>query len=91
MSINHVFYKNNLIAEIETQAAAIRQQLLDELVAAGSDSVVWKRRFRMLRHQSTLQAQLIDKIYKFETDDPTDYLELQNLNLDLLLTTSRNA
>lgn len=91
MSINHIFYKNNLIAEIEKQASMLRQQLLNELVASGSDAVVWKRRFRMLRHQSTLQAQLINKIYNFETNDPADYLELKNLNMDLILTIYRNA
>lgn len=91
MSINHVFYKNNIIAEIETRTSVIRQELLNELVAAGSDPVVWKRRFRMLKHLNLLQAQLIDKLYKFETDNPEDYLELANLNFDLLLTTSRNA
>lgn len=91
MSINHVFYKNNLVAEIETQASIIRQQLLDELVASGSDPVVRKRRFLMLQHLSIVQAQLINKLYLFETDDPTDYLETDCVMREMYTTVSRNA
>jgi len=91
MPINHIFYKNNLIAEIESQTSTVRQQLLDELVAAGSDPVVWKRRFQMLKHLNIIQAQLIDKVYNFETDDPLDYVEMDIIHMDILLVTSRNA
>lgn len=91
MPINHVFYKNNLITEIEKQASTIRQQLLDELVAAGSDHTVRKRRFLMLQHLSLLQAQLIDKLYQFETDNPIDYLEINWVITEMYTMVSRNA
>jgi hypothetical protein len=91
MTINHVFYKNNLIAEIEKTASEIRNQLLDELYSAGSDPVLYKRRYRMLKHLHLLQAQLIDKVYNFVTDDPRDYLEMSKILTDLFITTSRNA
>jgi hypothetical protein len=91
MEINHVFYKNRIITDLEIQTTEIRLQLLSELVAAGSDPVVWKRRFRMLQHLNILHAQLIDKLFNFETDDPKDYLEFGYVRMDLLTVVSRNA
>lgn len=91
MPINHVFYKNHLVAEIEKQVSATRQQLTDELIAAGSDPVVYRRRFRMLQQLSTWHAQIINKLFNFETDDPADYLEIRNVMIDLHSIISRNA
>jgi hypothetical protein len=91
MSINHVFYKNNLIAEIEKTALSIRTQLFEELIAAGSDQTKYKRRIRMLRHLNLIQAQLLHKVYEFFTDDPSDYLELGPIIIDLHTVTARNA
>lgn len=91
MSINHVFYKNHLVAEIEKQVSITRQQLTDELIAAGSDPVVYKRRFRMLQQLNAWHAQIIIKLFNFETDDPSDYLELRYFQVDLFSVVSRNA
>jgi hypothetical protein len=91
MTINHVFYKNYLVTEIENRVAQVRQQLIDELIAAGSDPVVYGRRVRMLQQLSTWHAQIIKKLFAFETDDPADYLEMKNFLVDLHSITSRNA
>jgi hypothetical protein len=91
MTINHVFYKNNLIAEINRAATEVKNQLLDELYAAGSDPVVYKRRFQMLKHLNVLQAQLVEKVYNFNTNNAADYLELRPVLMDIHLVTSRNA
>lgn len=91
MPINHVFYKNHVLTEIESRVSQVRQQLITELIAAGSDSVVYRRRIRMLQQLSTWHAQIIKKLFDFETDDPTDYLEIRNVMIDLHSITSRNA
>jgi hypothetical protein len=91
MTINHVLYKNNLIAEIDRAVTEVKNQLLNELYAAGSDPVVYKRRFRMLKHLNLLQAQLIEKVYNFTTDTAGDYLELRSIIMDIHMVTSRNA
>jgi hypothetical protein len=91
MPINHVFYKNYLVTEIENRVAQVRQQLVAELIAAGSDPVVYRRRFRMLKQLSTWHAQTINKVFDFETDDPADYLEMRNFMIELHSITSRNA
>lgn len=91
MPINHVFYKNYLLAEIESRVGQVRQQLITELIAAGSDLVVYRRRFRMLQQLSIWHAQIIKKLFEFETDDPADYLEIRNIMIALHSITSRNA
>lgn len=91
MSINHVFYKNYLVTEIESRVAQVRQQLVDELIAAGSDPVVYRRRFRMLTQLSMWHAQIINKLFAFNTDNPADYLEFKYFMIELHSITSRNA
>lgn len=91
MPINHVFYKNHLVAEIENQIGQSRQLLVAELIAAGSDPVVYRRRFRMLKHLNLWHAQIITKLLDFETDDPADYLEFKYFMMELHNITSRNA
>lgn len=91
MPINHVFYKNHIVTELESRVAQARQQLIAELIAAGSDPVVYRRRVRMLQQLSTWHAQIINKLFAFETDDPADYLEIRGIMVDLHSITSRNA
>lgn len=91
MSINHVFYKNHLITEIEKKVAVVRQQLTDELISAGSDPVVYKRRFRMLQQLNDWHSQIINKLFNFKTDDPDDYLEMKYVLTDMFCVVSRNA
>jgi hypothetical protein len=91
MSINHIFYKNNLIAVIETLTSEVRQQLIHNLVSAGSDPVAYKGYFQSLQQLLILHAQLIDKVYIFETDDPADYFELVAMSQNVHIISSRHA
>jgi len=91
MSINHVFYKNWLIAEIENLVSTNRQQLMAEMVAAGSDPMLYSRRLRMLKQLSLWHAAMIDKISQFETDHVQDYLETRRWMRDHMYIINRNA
>ena len=90
MKINHVFYKTYLINMLQQRIAIERQLLLQELTAAGSDSVVWKRRFRMLSQLAAWESQVTAKIYAFDTDNAADY-ELGMFIEELMMVTSRNG
>jgi hypothetical protein len=91
MTINHIFYKNCLIAKIENIVAEDRKKILNDLVASGSDSELYKKNFQRLHHLSILHAQLINKVYNFNTDNAEDYMHLTPMIMDLKLTTSINA
>ena len=91
MSINHVFYKNNLVAAIETLTSEVRQQLIHNLVSAGSDPVAYKGYFQSLQQLLILHAQLINKVYIFETDDPEDYFELLPMAQNIHIISSKHA
>lgn len=91
MSINHVFYKNWIMAEIEDMVSRSRKQLMTELVAAGSDPVLAHRRRRMLRDLSVWHAQIIDKLHSFHTDNVQDYLNTRNFLMDHNFVINRNA
>jgi hypothetical protein len=91
MDINHIFYKNCLIAKIENMVSEQRKKILDDLIASGSDTVAYRKNFQRLYHLTTLHAQLINKVYNFNTDNPEDYIHLVSMSMDLQLTTSVNA
>ena len=90
MKINHVFYKTYLINMLQQRIAIERQLLLQELTAAGSNHVVWKRRFRMLAQLAAWESQVTAKIYAFETDNAADY-ELGVFVEELMTVTSRHG
>lgn len=90
MKINHVFYKTYLINMLQQRIAIQRQLLLQELTAAGSNHVVWKRRFRMLGQLAIWESQVTAKIYAFETDNADDY-QLDKFVEELMMVTSRNG
>jgi hypothetical protein len=91
MTINHVLYKNNLMYELDKKITELRNQLLEELYAAGSDPVLYQRRYNMIKHLHLLQAQLTEKIKNFVTDDARDYMEIDAVILDVYMVISRNA
>ena len=90
MKINHVFYKTYLINMLQQRIAIERQSLLQELTAAGSNHVVWKRRFRMLAQLAAWESQVTAKIYAFETDNTADY-KLDVFVEELMMVTSRHG
>ena len=68
----------------------MREELLAEFTAAGTDTVVWMRRFRMLRQLAAWESQVIAKIYSFDSDSADDYL-IDPFVQELITVTSRNA
>jgi hypothetical protein len=90
-SINHSFYKTLLLDSVEKNVADARQKLINELITAGNDPVVWKRRVRMLSQLSQWHSDIVEKIYTFETDSVEDYQLINSLWQELYIVTSRNA
>jgi hypothetical protein len=72
MTDSILFYKLKLIKKLLESTQRIRSQLFDELVTNATDPVVYKRRYRMLRHLNIYEAQLLQKIQNFETEDVND-------------------
>ena len=89
--INHNFYKILLLNSVEKKVADERQKLIDELIDAGNDPVVWKRRFRMLSQLSQWHSNIVKKIYQFETDSIEEYQQLDVVYQELATIVSRNA
>lgn len=90
MQVNHIFYKAYLINALHQHIQPVRQQLLSELTAAGTDSVVFMRRFRMLGQLADWESQVTKKIYSFETDSAEDYL-IEPFVSELNMITSRDG
>lgn len=91
MTINQIFYKNCLLQWLEDTIQQERSKLLDELIAYSTDSVRYRRRYRMLRQLNELHGQLIDKIYQFDTDDINDFMNIDVLTADIASVVSRDA
>jgi hypothetical protein len=89
--INHNFYKILLLNSVEKKVADERQKLVNELIDAGNDPVVWKRRFRMLSQLSQWHSNIVKKIYQFETDSIEEYQQLDMVCQELAIIVSRNA
>jgi hypothetical protein len=89
--INHNFYKILLLNSVEKKVADERQKLINELIDAGNDPVVWKRRFRMLSQLSQWHSNIVKKIYQFETDSIEEYQQLDMVCQELATIVSRNA
>lgn len=90
MKINHIFYKTYLINLLQQHITVVREELLTELTVAGTDTVIWTRRFRMLRQLAAWESQAIAKIYSFDSDSADDY-QIDPFVQELITVTSRNA
>lgn len=73
-SVNVKFYKIKLLQDFLSDTAKVRSQLLEELKINATDPTIVKRRFRMLRHLSQFENQIIEKIQNFDTDDVEDFV-----------------
>ena len=69
----------------------MQKKLINELIDAGNDPVVWKRRFRMLSQLSQWHSNIVKKIYQFETDSIEEYQQLDVVYQELATIVSRNA
>jgi hypothetical protein len=69
MPVNIKFHKIKLIIELLNYCGAVKQKLLDELIIYATDETLLKRRVRMLSQLSQYEAQLLEKIHAFDTDN----------------------
>lgn len=84
------FYKTRLIYQATNLIAEHQQSLLQELVAYSGDPVRYMRRTRMLIQLADYEHQLLQKIAKFETDDPAD-LDIGQISYEVMSITQRTA
>lgn len=73
MIINLKFYRIKLLEDFLEKTNKERAKLIKELKINATDSTIVKRRFRMLRHLSQFENQIIEKIQNFDTDDLEDF------------------
>ena len=90
MTINFDFYKLKLVQDTVQLVADARTKLLEELLIHASDSTIKMRRFRMLKQLSQFESQIIEKIWRFETDDHRDLLQIKLLD-EIRSVVSRDA
>lgn len=74
-----VFFKLTMSDIVSKLIESHRIVLKRELQERASDSVIFKRRFRMLTQLSEYESQIYKKIYNFNTDDFQDYNLAMNL------------
>ena len=90
MTINFDFYKLKLVQDTVQLVADARTKLLEELLIHASDPTIKMRRFRMLKQLSQFESQIIEKIWRFETDDHRDLLQIKLLD-EIRSVVSRDA
>jgi len=90
VTINFDFYKLKLVQDTVQLVADARTKLLEELLIQASDPTVKMRRFRMLKQLSQFESQIIEKIWRFESDDHQDLIRI-NLLEEIRLVVSRDA
>jgi hypothetical protein len=88
MTANLKFYKIKLLEKFLTDTAAERERLLDELKVNATDPIIVLRRFRMLKHLSMYETQIIEKIQNFDTDNVED---IQQACIDINAILHRSA
>ena len=90
MTINFDFYKLKLVQDTVQLVADARTKLLEELIIHASDPTIKMRRFRMLKQLSQFESQMIEKIWRFETDNHRDLLQIKLLE-EIRSVVSRDA
>ena len=94
MKHNKTFFKLKVVNDFLNATSKVRNELLEECVGqGGTDPVVRMRRFRMLSQLSQLEADTINKIYSFDSDNDVDTLThgLKLLLAEVKAVTDRNA
>lgn len=85
--MNQKFYRIKILKQFLTETANVRSTLIDELINQGTNDTVVNRRFLMLQHLSQFEAQIIQKISEFDSDDSADYT-LNNINVERVVNRS---
>lgn len=88
MTINLKFYKIKLLEKFLTDTANERAKLLDELKVNATNPTIVLRRYRMLKHLSMYETQIVEKIQNFDTDDIRD---IQQVCFDIDAIVHRSA
>lgn len=91
MKKRQIFFRIRLLKELLIETQKARHQLLDELVVNATDPVVSMRRYRMLAQLSILEAQLIEKVYKIDTDCEDDLKKSIYVRRCIRYVTDRNG
>lgn len=73
MQANQTLLRIRMLDSFLKQVASHKQWLMNDLVKHATDSVIRMRRFRMLSQLCEYEAQVIQKIYNLETDNPLDF------------------
>lgn len=68
-----------------------RQQLINELIDNGTDPTLRMRRYRMLAQLALFEQQSLEKISRFQSDDPADWATMTALLEDAMFVTSRSS
>jgi hypothetical protein len=87
----NTFLKLLILNTFLQNVADCRAKLLIELNNYGCDPVRRMRRIRMLSQLSQYEADVIKKIDSFETDDPTEWLNMSALIDTIKHITERSA
>jgi hypothetical protein len=90
MTLNTTVLKLNLTQQVLRECFRARQSLLDDLIIYATDPVIVKRRYRMLKQLSLYEAQILNKIYNFESDNIEDFSML-NIKQELKHIVNRSS
>ena len=88
--MDHKFYRFRLLKQLLAETSKHKDVLLNELINNGTNHTVVTRRFRMIKELCEFEAQIIQKIYQFETTDPNDF-DLSALTLSMAKILNRAA
>lgn len=90
--VNIWYFKIRLLREFLTATETTRQKLVEDLVTYAIDPTIRMRRLRMLRQLADFESQIIDKIYKLETDNIRDLVDgMHDIGPDLYTIVDINA
>jgi hypothetical protein len=89
------FYKSRLIYKISQYINEQRTKLLNELVAAVRDPVLYEHKIQLLTDLASYEHRCLINIHQFETDNETDLsgydpIELLKREVDVITETWKN-
>ena len=87
---NFDFYKIYLVKNLNKLVNTAKNDLLTELEIHATDPTIRMRRFRMLKQLIQFESQMIEKIWRFETDDYQDLISWQAIT-EIQIVISRDA
>lgn len=87
-----VYYKLVVADIVKVLISQHRDSLHQELISKAADPVILKRRFRMLSQLSDYESQIYKKIYRFQSNDISDYIAAtREITTELYYVTNRSG